>query len=189
MLVVSQPWQRLDDFIRVFVSFVHATKDEMGFDPTVRRVMFHNRMCYVYQVDGRFFRTINPLFRGRVLGIAGRMTRVWEAVEVGGTSEEEIRKEKNGGRRCVVKDVWLDKDSHTEGNNLSKIFAALDNLDVETPTSTRPTARDSRVLLLISSMAGNTINISWPLSATSEESLQKNALKKLIPIPRYSIQS
>jgi len=27
------------------------------------------------------------------------MTRVWEAVEVGGTSEEEIRKEKNGGRR------------------------------------------------------------------------------------------
>ena len=131
MLVVSQPWQRLDDFIRVFVSFVYATKDEMGFDPTVRRVMFYNRMCYVYQVDGRFFRTINPLFRGRVLGIAGRMTRVWEAVEVGGTSEEVIRKEKNGGRRCVVKDVWLDEDSYTEGNNLSKIFAALDNVDVD----------------------------------------------------------
>ena len=131
MLVVSQYWQRLADFIRVFVSFVHATKDEMGFDPTVRRVMFYNRMCYVYQVDGRFFRTINPLFRGRVLGIAGRMTRVWEAVEVGGTSEEEIRKEKNGGRRCVVKDVWLDEDSYTEGNNLSKIFAALDNVDVD----------------------------------------------------------
>jgi len=30
-----------------------------------------------------------------------------------------------------VKDVWLDKDSHTEGNNISKIFAALDNVDVD----------------------------------------------------------
>jgi len=131
MLVVSQPWQRLDDFIRVFVSFVYATKDEMGFDPTVGRVMFQNSMCYVYQVDGRFFRTIKPLFRGRALCITGRMTRVWEAVEVGGTSEEEVRKEKNGGRCYVVKDVWLDKDSHTEGDNLSKIYAALDNVDVD----------------------------------------------------------
>ena len=131
MLVVSQLRQRLDDFIRVFVSFVYATKDEMGFDPTVRRVMFQNNMCYVYQVDGRFFRTIKPLFRGRVLCITGRTTRVWEAVEVDGTSEEEIRKEKNGGRRYAVKDVWLDKDSHTEGDNLNKIFAALDDVDVD----------------------------------------------------------
>jgi len=58
------------------------------------------------------------------------MTRVWEAVEVGGTSEEEVRKEKNGGKRYVVKDVWLDKNSHTEGDNLNKIYAALDNVDV-----------------------------------------------------------
>ena len=130
-LVVSQYWQRLDDFIRVFVSFVYATKDEMGFDPTVRRVKFQESICYVYQVNGRFFRTISPLFRGQVLCITGRMTRVWEAVEVGGTSEEEVRKEKNRGRRCVVKDVWLDKDSHTEGDNLSKIFTALDNVDVD----------------------------------------------------------
>ena len=26
--------------------------------------------------------------------------------------------------------MWLDKDSHTEENNLSKIFAALDNVDM-----------------------------------------------------------
>jgi len=129
MLAVSQPWQRLDDFIQVFVSFVYATKDEMGFDPTEGRVMFQNSMCYVYQVDGRFFRTIKPLFRGRALRITGRMTRVWEAVEVGGTSEEEVREE-NGGRHYVVKDVWLDKDSHTEGDNLNKIYAALDDVDV-----------------------------------------------------------
>ena len=140
MLIVSQPRQRLDDFIRVFVSFVYATKDEMGFDPTVRRVMFQNSMCYVYQIDGRFFRTISPLFRGRILCITGRKTRVWEAVEVSGTSEEEVGKEKNGGKRYAVKDVWLDKDSHTEGDNLNKIFAALDDVDVAHYTWDGPTS-------------------------------------------------
>ena len=131
MLVISQLWQRLDDFIQVFVLFVYATKNKIGFDPIIRHVMFQNSMCYVYQVDGRFFRTIKPLFCGQVLCITGRMTRVWEAIEVDGTSEEEIGKEKNGGRHYAVKDVWLDKDSHTEGDNLIKIFAALDDVDVD----------------------------------------------------------
>jgi len=56
---------------------------------------------------------------------------VWKAVEVDGTSEKEIGKEKNGGRRYAVKDVWLDKNSHTEGDNLNKIFAALNDVDVD----------------------------------------------------------
>ena len=59
------------------------------------------------------------------------MMQVWEAVEVDGTSEKEIGKEKNGGRRYAVKDVWLDKDSHIEGDNLNKIFAALNDVDVD----------------------------------------------------------
>ena len=85
--------------------FVYAMKNEMGFDPTVGHVIFQNSMCYVYQVDGRIFKTIKLLFHERALCITERMTWVWEAVEVGGTSEEEVRKEKNRGRRYVVKDV------------------------------------------------------------------------------------
>ena len=27
--------------------------------------------------------------------------------------------------------MWLDKDSHIEGDNLNKIFAVLDNMDVD----------------------------------------------------------
>ena len=103
----------------------------MGFDSTVRCVMFQNNMCYMYQVDGRFFWMIKSLFHGRVLCITGRMTQVWEAVEVYETSEEEIGKEKNRGRCYAVKDVWLDKDSHIEEDNLNKIFAALNNVDVD----------------------------------------------------------
>ena len=40
--------QRLNDFIQVFVSFVYAMKNEMGFDPTVEHIMFQNSICYVY---------------------------------------------------------------------------------------------------------------------------------------------
>ena len=131
MLVLrSQMWQRIDDFIRVFISFLYSTKEEIGFDPTVKRVIFHKEICYVYQVGGRFFRTIKPLFLSRVLCITGRKTRVWEAVEVSGTSKEEIGEEMNGGKRFAVKDVWLDKDSSTEKENLDKIFAALDEVDM-----------------------------------------------------------
>ena len=59
------------------------------------------------------------------------MMWIWETVKVSEISEEKIRKEKNGGRHCIVKDMWLDKNSHTERNNLSKIFAALDNVDMD----------------------------------------------------------
>jgi len=85
----------------------------------------------VYQVDGRFFQTIKYLFCGRVLYITGRMMWVWEAVEIDGTSEEEIGKEKNKVRCYTVKDVWLDKDSYTEKDNLNKIFAALNDMNVD----------------------------------------------------------
>ena len=59
------------------------------------------------------------------------MIQVWETIKVDGTSEEEIRREKNGGRCYTVKNVWLDKDSYIEGNNLNKIFTALDDVDVD----------------------------------------------------------
>ena len=71
-----------------FDLLLDVTKGKIGFDPTVKRVRFHKEICYVYQVGGRFFRTIKSLFISRVLCITGRKTRVWEAVEVAGTSEE-----------------------------------------------------------------------------------------------------
>jgi len=59
------------------------------------------------------------------------MIWVWEAVKVDGTSKKKIRRKKDGDRCYTVKDVWLDKNSHTEGDNLNKIFVALDNVDVD----------------------------------------------------------
>ena len=109
----------------------------MGFDSTVRCIIFQNNMCYVYQVNGRFFWIIKSLFCRQVLCITGRMIWVSEAIEIDGTSKKKIGREKNGSKYYTVKDVWLNKNSHTEEDNLNKIFVALDNVDVDgMPAST-----------------------------------------------------
>ena len=123
-------WQRINDLVRIFVSLLYATKEEMGFDPTVKRVRLNKETCYVYEVNDRFFRTVRSIFHGRVHCITGRKTRVWEAVEVGGSSWKEIGEEKNGGKHYALKDVWLDEGSDTEGDNLNKIFSALDKVNM-----------------------------------------------------------
>ena len=117
IVLSPEHWQRINDLVRVFVSLLYATKEEMGFDPTVKRVRLNKETCYVYEVNGRFFRTVRSIFHGRVHCITGRKTRVWEAVEVGGSSWKEISEEKNGGKHYALKDVWLDKGSDTEGDN------------------------------------------------------------------------
>jgi hypothetical protein len=117
-------------FVQVFVSFLFATEDEIGFDPTVHRVHVENKYRYVYEVEGRFFLTTRPMFNPRVLCITGRKTRVWSAVEVAGRSRAALRKRLNEGKEFAVKDVWLNQDSPTEREILSKIFHRLDNLSV-----------------------------------------------------------
>ena len=103
----------------------------MGFDSTVRCVIFQNNMCYVYQVNSRFFWIIKPLFCRQVLCITGRMIWVSEAIEIDGTSKKKIGREKNGSKYYTVKDIWLNKNSHTEEDNLNKIFVALDDVDID----------------------------------------------------------
>ncbi|KAJ3575704.1 hypothetical protein NP233_g913 [Leucocoprinus birnbaumii] len=71
-------------FVHVFVSLLFATQAEMGFDPTVWRVVEANgTIRYVYQVQGRFFLTQgDAIFCPRVLCISGRRTRVWRVIEI-----------------------------------------------------------------------------------------------------------
>ena len=102
----------------------------MGFDPTMKHVRLNKEICYVYEVNGRFFRTVRSIFHGRVHYITGRKTHVWKAVEVGRSSWKEISEEKNGGKYYALKDVWLDEGSDTEGDNLNKIFSALDKVNM-----------------------------------------------------------
>ncbi|KAF5364010.1 hypothetical protein D9756_001069 [Leucocoprinus leucothites] len=117
-------------FVHTFVSFLFATKAEMGFDPTVHRVEIANEYRYVYEVQKRFFLTKAPIFDPRVLCISGRKTRVWMVVEVASISKDALRKPLDNGKEYALKDVWLDEGSLTEGKILSHIFARLDHVSV-----------------------------------------------------------
>ncbi len=48
------------------------------------------------------------------------MIWVSEAIEIDGTSKKKIGREKNGSEYYTVKDVWLNKNSHTEEDNLTR---------------------------------------------------------------------
>jgi hypothetical protein len=111
----------------VFLSFIYATREEMGYDPTVHR-LDDEGLRYVYEIRNRtgtrYFKTIDLLAHRRVLCITGRKTRVWSAVEVKGLGDA-MEEELNGGKKVALKDVWLDEGSKTEKENLDAIVERL----------------------------------------------------------------
>ncbi|KAF7776856.1 hypothetical protein Agabi119p4_5249 [Agaricus bisporus var. burnettii] len=119
----------LRTFIRVFLSFTYATREQMGYDPTVHRIEEEKKSKYVYEIPTengtRYFKTIDSLAHPRVLCITGRKTRVWKAVEVKGFEGNAVNEELNGGKEVALKDVWLDEGSMTEKQNLDAIFERL----------------------------------------------------------------
>ncbi|KAF9441912.1 hypothetical protein P691DRAFT_714815 [Macrolepiota fuliginosa MF-IS2] len=117
-------------FIHVFMSFLYATPEEIGYDPTIHRELYDNKFHYIYELktdEGtKYFRTIEPLFNSRVLCITGRKTRVWRAIEVRGSGDFAA---KDGASEIALKDVWLEVDADTEKQNQDKVFDALEQLD------------------------------------------------------------
>ena len=98
----------------------------------------------------------------------------------------------NGGKCFAVKDVWLDKDSPTETENLDKIFAALDEVDMnkyEWDPSINTTNDTCLQGIIGDALHKNTIDILWTLSATSEACLLRNLFRILFQIPRYLTQT
>ncbi|KAF9446809.1 hypothetical protein P691DRAFT_776599 [Macrolepiota fuliginosa MF-IS2] len=116
----------IKSFIRVFMSFLYATPEEIGYDPTIRRQLYNNMFHYIYELktdEGpKYFRTIEPLFNSRVLCITGRKTRVWRAIEVRGPGDFAA---KDGASEIALKDVWIEADAETEAENLDNSFTAI----------------------------------------------------------------
>ncbi|KAJ3573375.1 hypothetical protein NP233_g2471 [Leucocoprinus birnbaumii] len=127
-------------FVKFFVSFLFATKKELGFDPSVRRVIHGGEFCYIYKIKtsegNRYFRTIKVIFTSRTSCIPGRMTRVWEAVELKLTDEEfestdtlETASIKHDGKTFALKDVWLNEKSRPEHAILEDILGKLKGMN------------------------------------------------------------
>lgn len=60
----------------------------------------------------------------RPMCIAGRVTRIWEVVEV---TSRDGQEEIGSSAKCILKDVWLDENTDTEAENMTKIFASVDD--------------------------------------------------------------
>ncbi|KAF7776854.1 hypothetical protein Agabi119p4_5247 [Agaricus bisporus var. burnettii] len=122
-------------FIRVFLSFAYATREQMGYDPTVHRIKEEGESRYVYEIPTengiRYFKAIDSLAHPRVLCITGRKTRVWKAIEVKGFEGNAVKEELNGGKEVALKDVWLDDGSTTEKQKLDAILERLKTIKEE----------------------------------------------------------
>ena len=105
----------------------------MGYDPTVHRILFEDKIHYVYELTPKdssetlYFRTTKIIFNRWIACISRRKTRVWRAIQVTGADGLE----ETGDKEVVLKDVWLDKNSPTEKENQDLIYESLQDIRKE----------------------------------------------------------
>jgi hypothetical protein len=112
----------------------------MGYDPEVRRIIDSDKhINWVYRIadsptgEVRYYKTVSTLSELRGLRLTGRSTRVFEAVEVRSFTEHQVVL----GKPVVLKDAWLARTGHTEGDVLQQVFKQLEEvsktLDIQSP--------------------------------------------------------
>ncbi len=110
-------------YIRVMLSLIFATEEELGYDSTIARRVDPRtgNLCFVYNVDKSYYKTERAIFDHRSLCMTGRATRVWAVVEVRSFDELDPVE----GSTMALKDVWLDSKSITEDKIIEHIFDKL----------------------------------------------------------------
>ncbi|KAL4259871.1 Fungal-type protein kinase domain-containing protein [Pleurotus pulmonarius] len=127
--MISTPFSFVENprlLIKVFMSFLFATEEELGYDPMVTR---DAKGDYIYRIPSieqgrqcdRFFRTTASIAEYRSNNITGRMGRVWKAVEC--NPNGDVLSPREPFR--VLKDVWLEDSALTESQIQSQIFADI----------------------------------------------------------------
>ncbi|KXN82898.1 hypothetical protein AN958_01967 [Leucoagaricus sp. SymC.cos] len=132
--VKSEPFDFTTDigtFTPVFITFLLATPTEMGFDTTVERVTYKDKIQYIYTIksakgQARRFLTLNPIHNPRSLCITGRKTRVWRVTELPKRLPKDLDTVEGCGE-YALKDVWLNEGSPTERDNLQEVFGKLED--------------------------------------------------------------
>ncbi|KAF4622297.1 hypothetical protein D9613_009201 [Agrocybe pediades] len=125
-----------DDFkklIITFISFMFATDEEMGYDPTITVHEADEQTQFTYKLPGcqtrgsfdRFYRTVAIIDDFQSLSITGRSTRVW-LVEERKSAEEDALPANDPAVRFVLKDVWLDSKAQTEKEIQDAIFEDME---------------------------------------------------------------
>ncbi|KAF5378713.1 hypothetical protein D9757_010779 [Collybiopsis confluens] len=128
------------EFLVEFLLFItFAEKHEMGFDPTMHRVLVENQTRFVYEVGGKSYLTVGqPLSEEAAYRLVGRATRVWEVVALRRNTSRTTIVEVGGkafgigSKKRVLKDVWLYEDALLEKDIQEEILARLNDSDRKT---------------------------------------------------------
>ncbi|KAL0567884.1 hypothetical protein V5O48_014111 [Marasmius crinis-equi] len=102
-----------EPFIHYLLATSFATLEELGYDPTVKRVLYKGEWHYDFKVvgeDGKdhWYRTVRSIATHRAQRLPGRGVRVYEVIELDENSQPIERD------TCVLKDYWLTTDSKSE---------------------------------------------------------------------------
>ncbi|KAJ3904860.1 hypothetical protein F5879DRAFT_900405 [Lentinula edodes] len=98
------------NLISFALSLSGACREELGYDPTVRRVQGKDRTgpCYIFTIDGKQYITTEAITVRKakfLLGCAARVFKVQQVLNDEGDLDTEVK---------VIKDYWLPEDSCTE---------------------------------------------------------------------------
>jgi hypothetical protein len=74
--------QDRDTDIQTFARFGFATRTDLGYDPTIKRVLVNGRPQYDIQVSDKTYRTTGVLSDFGADGLLGRGTRVFKVYDV-----------------------------------------------------------------------------------------------------------
>jgi len=107
--------QDRDTIIRTFASFAFASREDLGYDPTITRTLADGQPQYEIQVMDKVYRTTDVLSNFGADAIIGRGTRVFKVYDI---------KDVNKTPR-VLKDVWVEEDRSREGEILNNLFAKI----------------------------------------------------------------
>lgn len=96
-------WQEVNILSHVFLSIAFASREELGWDPTIRSVTTSDgRRAYRIDVDDQTFETEEVLSDSAADALVSHAARVW------------IVRNVESGERSVLKDVWIDDDRDPE---------------------------------------------------------------------------
>ncbi|KAF8879146.1 hypothetical protein BD779DRAFT_1552665 [Infundibulicybe gibba] len=134
----------LESFTAISLSFMFSSDKEMGYDPCVIRSKDGSN--YIYHLEDqsgkkRYFQTHSLIAEYRSLCVTGRMTRVWEAIELDQEQTGEM------GKPVVLKDLWLDGAAQTEKQIQNEIFRDIRSFPVSTLDSLEDLSNEMRAHL------------------------------------------
>ncbi|KAL5525363.1 hypothetical protein ACEPAF_9233 [Sanghuangporus sanghuang] len=104
--VVSKPFDfttSIRDLVQVFLSLAFASKEELGWDPTIQAILTsEKKRVYYIEVKGRIYMTKKILEDVAAEGLISSGTRVWEVIEL------------ESDKPYILKDTWVEDDRDVE---------------------------------------------------------------------------